>query len=199
MTTHRKWRAVGGFLRLSLVLAVLAAVLPSAAQPSATQPLTEHTIELDGQAMRYAIRAFPPDTRAAEATTTLEPVSAINTAMLLDRLLTVGLIEDAALLSNAPRRRFEVLRDYEAAVGADGFKQVFIQYFRPENRLIAEIVMDRHSLLVWHLSRDNRYAGQYYVRVEAKVLMDDVPSENRARLRRLLEAIRSGKMQLPTQ
>jgi hypothetical protein len=64
---------------------------------------------------------------------------------------------------------------------------------------VAEVIMGTHSLLVWHLRDGDRYAGQYYARVEGKVLMDDVPSEARFRLRRVLEAIRAGKMPLPGQ
>lgn len=162
------------------------------------QPLADRTVELGGETLHYSIRAFRPDAHLADPSARLEPTSALNTARLLNRYLTSGAVEDAAMLSNAPRRRFEVLQDYKSAVGDDGFRQVYAQYFTPQNRLAAEVAMGGHSLLVWHLREGDRYAGQYYVRVEDKVLMDDVPSEARLRLRRILEAIRAGKVPLPT-
>jgi hypothetical protein len=169
------------------------------ASPAPAQPLAEQAIEVDGETLRYSIRAFAPGAHLADPAAGLEPTSALNTARLLNQSLTTGNIEDAALLSNAPRRRFEILRDYKESVGEEGFKQVYAQYFTAQNRLVAEVIMGTHSLLVWHLRDGDRYAGQYYARVEGKVLMDDVPSEARFRLRRVLEAIRAGKMPLPGQ
>ncbi|MSP96820.1 MAG: hypothetical protein EXR29_06235 [Betaproteobacteria bacterium] len=170
----------------------------SAAALAEAQPLAQRTLELDGETLHYTVRTFAPEARlSAETAATLEPTSALSTAQLLKRYLATGRIEDAALLSNAPRRRFEVLREYQHAVGEGDFKQVFTQYFYPENRLVAEIIIERHSLLVWHLHNDGRYAGQYYVDVEGRVLLDDAPSEARSRLRRILEAIRSGRIPLP--
>ena len=179
---------------LSFVLASL--IFPSQA---VAQPLPEQTIILNGETLRYAIRIFPAGVNVIDPTASLEPVSALATAKLLNRFLTTGHIEDAALLSNSPRRRFEVLRDYKDSVGDDGFKEVFTQYFNPGNHLLAEVIMGSHSLLVWQLGEPKRIAGQYYVTVEGKVLMDDVPNEPRAHLRRVLEAIRSGRLPLPPQ
>jgi hypothetical protein len=117
--------------------------------------------------------------------------SARATAMLMLRHLAEGNIEEAAALSNAPRRRLEVLRDYRDAVGEEEFKRVFGRYFAPENRLIAEVAIGRHRLLVWDLGEaGNRLAGQYYVEVEGRFLLDDVPSRERSELRGVLERIR---------
>ena len=161
------------------------------------QPLAEQSVELDGETLRFLIRAFAPDTQVFDPAVVPEPTTALNTARLLSVYLTAGKVEDAAMLSTAPRRRFEVLRDYQGAVGDEDFKQVYSQYFQPQNRLVAEVLMGSHSLLVWHLRENDRYAGQYYVQVEGKVFMDDVPSTERSRLRRILEAIRAGKVPLP--
>lgn len=163
------------------------------------QPLAEQAVEIDGETLRYSIRAFAPGAHLVDPAAGLEPTSALNTARLLNQSLTTGNVEDAALLSNAPRRRYEILSDYKQSVGDEGFKQVYAQYFTPQNRLVAEVIMGPHSLLVWRLREGDRYAGQYYAQVEGKVLMDDVPSEARFRLRRLLEAIRAGKIPLPAQ
>lgn len=121
--------------------------------------------------------------------------SARATAMLMLRHLADGNIEEAAALSNAPRRRFEVLRDYRDAVGKEEFKRVFGRYFAAQNRLVAEVAIGRHRLLVWDLGEaGNRLAGQYYVEVEGRFLLDDVPSPERSELRRVLEGYRLGKI-----
>jgi len=161
------------------------------------QPLAEHTIDLNGEKLRYAIRAFPAEANRIDPEARLEPGTALDTAKLLNRHLASGAIEDAALLSNSPRRRFEVLRDYKDAVGDDGFKEVFTEYFDPENRVVAEVMMDGHSLLVWYLKAANRYAGQFYVNVAGKVYVDDMPNPTRQALRRVLEGIRTGQVLLP--
>ena len=171
--------------------------LLAAAYGALAQPIGERTIELDGETLRFSVRTFAPDANLVDPAAQLEPVSALDTAKLLGRFLAAGASEDAAMLSNAPRRRFEVLREYQASVGDEGFRKVFAEYFEPGNRVVAELAMGKHSLLVWHLRGANRYAGQYYVQVEGKVLMDDVPSQERVRLRRLLEAVRSGTLPLP--
>jgi hypothetical protein len=122
------------------------------------------------------------------------PDSARPAAMRILRHLAEGDIGEAAAHSNAPRRRFEVLRDYRDAVGEDEFKRIFGRYFAAQNRLLAEVAVGRHRLLVWQLGEAaDRLAGQYYVEVEGKFLLDDVPSRERSELRRVLEAYRSGK------
>ena len=127
----------------------------------------------------------------------LAPSTALNAAKLLNLHLSTGDIEEAALLSNAPRRRFEVLRAYRESVGADEFKRVFAQYLAPGNRLVAEIGIDRHRLLIWDLREGAmQLAGQYFVEVDGRYLVDDVPNDARARLREVLEAYRAGRIKL---
>lgn len=177
--------------------ALVFAAFTAFAASAFAQPFAEQTIELNGQTLRYSIRAFPAGANLIDPAERLEPVSALDTAKLLNRFLTSGNIEDAALLSNAPRRRFEVLRDYKDSVSEDGFKQVYAEYFYPENRVVAEVGVGNHSLLVWHLRAPNRYAGQFYVQIDGKFYVDDRPSPARTALRRLLEAIRDGRLPLP--
>lgn len=156
----------------------------------------ERTLDIEGGArVTYTLRMHAADAHLARPAKDLAPLSALETAKLLNLHLSTGDIEEAALLSNAPRRRFEVLRDYRESVGAEEFKRVFAQYFQPQNRLLAEIAIANHRLLVWDLREGaNRVAGQYFVEVEGKYLVDDVPSDNRTRLRWILEAYRSGKI-----
>ena len=121
--------------------------------------------------------------------------SARQTAEELLRHLAEGDIENAAVLSNAPKRRFEELAKYRAAVGEEEFKRVYARYFAPANRLVAEVAVGAHRLLIWELGEARRQlAGQYYVEIDGRFLMDDVPGETRAQLQRVLQAYRAGKI-----
>jgi hypothetical protein len=82
-----------------------------------------------------------------------------------------------------------VLRDYRASVGDDEFKRVYAQYLG--NRIVDEIAIGTRRLLIWDLADAAHYLiGQYYVEVEGRFLMDDVPSEERAQLTRVLQSYR---------
>jgi len=155
-----------------------------------------HTLELEGGAsVTYALHTHPADAHVARPKGDLSPANPLDAAKLLNLHLSAGDIEEAALLSNAPRRRFEVLRDYRESVGAEEFKRVFAQYLDPANRLLAEIAIGKHRLLVWDLKAGaNGIAGQYFVEVDGRYLVDDVPNEVRNSLRSVLEAYRSGKL-----
>lgn len=121
-----------------------------------------------------------------------ESAQPVATAML--RHLAAGEIEQAALLSNAPKRRYEVLQQYLASVGPDEFQRVYNQYLFPENHVVAEFAAGPRRLIIWDLGEaGHRLAAQYYVEVEGRFLMDDVPSEERARLTELLRAYRADK------
>ncbi|HUN68598.1 MAG TPA: hypothetical protein VMU46_07365 [Burkholderiales bacterium] len=163
------------------------------------QDAETRTLELEGGGrVTYTLRTHAPDAHMLNPTDQLAPTRALDTAKLINLHLSTGDIEEAALLSNAPRRRFEVLREYRDSVGADAFKRVYGQYFVPENRLIAEIVIGKHSLLIWDLKDGaNRIAGQYFVEIDGRYFMDDVPNDVRTSLRWVLEAYRSGKIPLP--
>jgi hypothetical protein len=117
--------------------------------------------------------------------------SARDSAYQLLRHLANGNIEAAAALSNAPKRRLEVLQSFRASVGEEEFKQVFGRYFAPKNRLVMEAAIGKHRLLVWDLGEaGNELAGQYYVEVDGKFVLDDVPNKQRTSLQRVLEAYR---------
>lgn len=179
---------------MRLALAFLAALSLSTAQAQSEET---RTLELDGGAkVTYTLRLHPAGAHVAPGDPT--PTSALNTAKLLSQHLAAGNLTEAALLSNAPRRRFEVLRDFHESVGADEFKRVFAQYLSGENRLLAEIAIDKHRLLVWDLRQGTtRVAGQYFVEIEGRYLIDDVPNDVRTRLRWVLEAYRAGKIARP--
>jgi hypothetical protein len=172
--------------------ALVAAFLVAAAAQGQTEET--RTLELDGGTrVSYTLRTYSADAHLVRPASELAPTSALNAAKLLNLHLSTGDIEEAALLSNAPRRRFEVLRDYREAVGEEEFKRVFAQYFLPENRLLAEIAIGRHSLLIWDLKEGvTRIAGLFFVEVDGRYLVDDVPNDERTRLRRILEAWRGG-------
>jgi hypothetical protein len=121
-----------------------------------------------------------------------DPSSARAAAHELLGHLAQGRIEAAAALSNAPERRLEVLREYRAAIGDKAFRRVFAEYLDPANRVVAELALGRHRLLVWELAgAGGRIAGQYYVEADGGFLMDDRPSEARSRLQRALEDYRA--------
>jgi hypothetical protein len=121
--------------------------------------------------------------------------SAAGTAQRLLSMLGEGRIDDAAALSNAPERRRQVLNDYRDAVGEAEFRRVFARYGAAPNRLVAELAIGRHHLLVWDLAEaSHRLAGQFYVRAADGFVLDDAPSEERSRLQRLLAAYRQGRI-----
>ena len=176
------------------IVAFAAAISFAAALHAQTEEA--RTLELSGGGtVAYTLRTHPADAHVARPAGKLAPVSALDAAKLLNLHLSSGNIEEAALLSNAPRRRFEVLRDYRESVGEEEFKRVFAQYFFPQNRLLAEIAIGRHSLLIWDLKDGaTRIAGQYFVEIDGRYLVDDVPNDARTSLRWVLEAYREGKL-----
>ena len=177
--------------RLPFFLAALLCALGVRAQTEEAR-----TLELDGgTSVSYLLRTHAADAHLLRPDAQLAPTSALDSAKLLNLHLSTGDIEEAALLSNSPRRRFEVLRDYRESVGEEEFKRVFAQYFLPDNRLVAEIAIDNHRLLIWDLREGaTRIAGQYFVEVDGRYLIDDAPNDTRTRLRWVLEAYRAGKI-----
>ena len=166
------------------------------ASASYSQAEEARTLEVSGGAsIGYTLRTHPADAHLARPAAELAPTSALDTAKLLNLHLASGDILEAAVLSNSPRRRFEVLREYHESVGAEEFKKVFSQYLSPQNRLIAEIAIGRHRLLIWDIQEGaTRIAGQYFVEIEGRYLVDDVPNDTRTSLRWVLEAYRAGKL-----
>ena len=118
------------------------------------------------------------------------PDSARDTALTVLKYLAEGDIEHAAALSNAPPQRLDLLRGYRDSVGEDEFRRLFSRFLAPDNRLIAEVAIGPRRLLVWELA-DRQLAGQFYIEVEGKFLMDDVPSRERAQLRGVLRRYRA--------
>lgn len=117
--------------------------------------------------------------------------SARASATRLLALLAEGNIEAAAQLSNAPERRYEVLRDYREQVGGEEFKRVYARYFEPGNHLMAEAAIGKRRLLVWQLARaGGQLAGQFFVEVDGRFVLDDVPHPQRAQLQKVLSEFR---------
>lgn len=117
--------------------------------------------------------------------------SARPAALAIVRHLAAGDIEEAALASNAPRRRYEVLHDYRASVGADEFKRVYAQYLLPQNHVVAEIAVGPRRAILWRLGDANDHlAAQYFVEVDGRFLMDDVPSAERSALEKVVQEYR---------
>ena len=92
----------------------------SIATPLHAQTEQARTLELSGGgSVSYTLRTYPADAHLARPKGELAPTSALDAAKLLNLYLSTGDIEEAALLSNAPRRRFEVLRDYRESIGEE--------------------------------------------------------------------------------
>lgn len=111
-----------------------------------------------------------------------------ETAASLVALLSEGRIEEAAALSSHPQRRREVLEDYRARVGDEEFRRVYGRY--RQGRIVDEIVEGKHRLVIWDLGH---IAGQYFVEVDGRYLLDDEPSEARSKLRRALADYRKAR------
>ena len=123
------------------------------------------------------------------------PDSAQGAALAVLRHLADGNLDAAARLSNASERRREVLRDYLKSVGDENFRRTFRRYFAAENRVVAEVAIGPRRLIVWDLGEaGNRLAGQFYIELDGRFVMDDVPSPGRAQLRRILEDYRAGHL-----
>ena len=105
--------------------------------------------------------------------------------------LASGDLDAAAAMSNAPERRLEVLRDFRNTVGENEFKRLFGRYFAPRHRILMEAALGKRRLLIWDLGEaGNQLAGQYFVELDGRFVMDDIPNEERTKLQRLLEAQR---------
>ncbi len=181
-----------------LALAAFAAGISFAAALHAqTGEMREETRTLElsgGGTVTYTLRTHPADAHVAWPKGVLAPTSALDAAKLLNLHLSAGDIEEAALLSNAPRRRFEELRDFLQRAGEEEFKRVFVQYLAPENRLVAEIAIGKHRLLIWNRREGAAgFAAQYFVEIDGRYLIDDVPNDVRTSLRWVLDAYRAGK------
>ena len=127
-------------------------------------------------------RELPPYREVVDAADSARP-----TAERILRNLAAGDIDAAAALSNAPAQRAEMLRAYRDRVGESEFRRIFAEYTsRP---VVREIAIGERHLLMWDLS--NHLAGQYFVRAGDAFLMDDVPSNERTQLRRVLNSYRN--------
>ena len=179
-----------------LARAALAAVLASSPFGLLAQSEASRSLELeDGKRIEYTLRVHPADAHLVKPATVLAPTTALDAARLLNLHLSTGDIEEAALLSNSPRRRFEVLQDYRRSIGDDEFRRVFAEYFDPKNKLVAEIVIGPHSMLVWNQTASKNIAGQFFVKMDdGRYLVDDIPNSTRSSLRQVLQAYRAGKI-----
>ncbi len=170
--------------------ACVAALLVAAALAARAQASEGRSIEHRGQVIEYLFIPHAPDALRTAGDGPRAPDSPLSTFQLIGRHLVAGDLEEAALLSNEPKRRYEVLRDYRDSVGAEEFKKVYASYFDAGNRVVGEARIGDHSVLVVQLAGQKRLAGQYYARIEDRWLTDDVPTETRLRLRWVLEHLR---------
>jgi hypothetical protein len=160
-------------MRAKWLLALLFATAPALAE--------ERTLDVgDGKTLRYEVLAE-----------TARSTSARPTARLLLRHLAAGDIGKAAALSNVPARREEVLLDYRKSIGEEEFRRLFARYLERADAIVAEVAIGAHRLIIWDLGAGAaQLAGQYYVETRDGFLLDDVPSQTRTDLRRILQSYR---------
>ena len=169
---------------------------PAIAAPNEPEARFEaRELLLDGEPLRFLWRPLAVAAPAADAQ--LVPDSALNTSWLLHRHLAEANIEEAAVLSNAPRRRHAELRRYLNDVGEAAFRKVFGEYFAEGNRPVAEAAIGPYRLIVWYLRGAERLAGEYYVEVDGRYMIDDGPSQTRNQLRVVLNSLRAGMLPAP--
>ena len=155
----------------------------------------QRTLELEnGERVSYSLRLYPADAHLLDAKAVLQPHSALDTAKLLTRYLSEGQIENAALLSNAPKARYARLRESFEGWGEADFQRAYGRYFDPQNRIVGEVTIDDHRLLIWYLRDTDYLAAFFLVEIEDRLLIDDVPNATRDNLRRILQAYRDGKL-----
>lgn len=171
---------------LTLFLVLFSAVVAGAEETRVLQ------LE-DGGQVRYTLRTYPAEAHRLDPTAKLEPTDALNTAKLVTQYLAAGRIEEASLLSNAPRARFERLRESLTGWSEADFARAYGRYFAPENRIVGDAAIGKHQLVMWYLKDTDYLTGYFLVEVDGRFLLDDIPSETRSRLRQVLEAHRSGR------
>jgi hypothetical protein len=128
----------------------------------------------------------------ATATFAFAQADARDTAAKLVALLAEGKVEEAAALSNHPRRRREVLEAYRKQVGEGEFRRIYARY--REGRIVEEIAEGPRRLVIWQLTEPpGHVAGQFFVEKDGRFVLDDEPSEARNRLRRALADYREAR------
>jgi hypothetical protein len=151
----------------------------------------------DGSRIDYTVRDFPSDAQAPVTDAKLAQTNALDTARLLISDLARGQIEDAALLSNAPKQRYKLLHDAYAGWTSADFARAYGRYFLAQNRIVAEASIGEHHLVLWRLQDIGYLAGYFFMDIDGKTYLDDWPSPARSQLEQVLWAYRSGKLPLP--
>jgi len=147
----------------------------------------------DGERIEYTIRTYSADAHRLPSHGSADASDALDAARRITRLLAAGELEDVSLLSNAPKARFDRLREAFGDWTKDEFERAFGRYFNAENRILGDAAIGRHRLLMWYLKDSDHVTAYYFVDVDGRLLLDDAPSETRAKLRRVLEAYRAGR------
>jgi hypothetical protein len=175
-------------VRIALALLLFAALVAAAEEP--------RVLQLDdGVRIRYTLHTYPAEAHRVDPATELAPTDALSAAKLVTQHLAAGRLEEVSLLSNAPKARYERLRESFSGWSPEDFARAFGRYFAPENRIVGEAAIDNHRVLMWYLSDTEYVTAYYFVEVEGKLLLDDAPSETRARLRQVVEAFRANRAQ----
>jgi hypothetical protein len=173
-------------------LALLTWLLLLVATAAGAEEMRVLELEGGGQ-IRYTFQTHSAEAHRLDPSVELAPTDAFNTAILVTRHLAAGRIEEASLLSNAPKARYERLRESLAGWTEADFVRAYGRYFDPGSRILGKATIGKHHLLMWYLKDNDYLTGYFIVDVEGKFLLDDIPSEARSQLRQVLEAHRAGR------
>ncbi len=152
----------------------------------------------DGTSVTYTLRTYPPDAHLLRPDTKPVPTSALDSAKLhlsapVRRRHRAG---RAAVQFAAPALRgaARLPRTTSATTSSSASSR------STSPRRTACSPRSRSTTAacsIWDLREGaKRIAGQYFVEVDGAYLIDDVPNEQRTRLRWVLEAYRTGKIPL---
>jgi hypothetical protein len=139
------------------------------------------------------LRKYAVDAHLLDPREPLEPTSALATAKLAVHYLAQGKLEEVALLSNAPKARYERLRDALGDWKPEDFKRAYEPFFDADSWIVGEVAQGPHHLIMWRRGDIGHIAGYLLVEIDGKYFLDDVPSPERSRLRRVLQSFRAGE------
>ena len=146
---------------------------------------------LEREAESDALREFAADAHLLDPNEKLQPSSALNAAKLATRYLSEGRLEEVALLSNAPKARFDRLREALQGWAPEDFRRAYGPFFDADSWIVGEVAQGPHHLIMWRRGDLGHIAGYLLVEIGGKYFLDDVPSPERSRLRRILESFRA--------
>lgn len=139
------------------------------------------------------LRKYPANAHLLDPRETLEPTSALATAKLAVRYLSEGRLEEVAVLSNAPKARYERLREALGNWTPEDFRRAYTPFFAADSWIVGEVAQGPRHLIMWRRGDIGYISGYLLVEIDGRYFLDDVPSPERSRLRRVLQSFRASE------